>query len=115
MAGSHKPENEPAKPKGSTADRHLDRFRAKARAQKQANATKKAKTTARVSDLSRRVPIIIFLVIWVIIWSSGILYVALLLIGGQGNLFLGFLEGLALIGWYKGLRGLINAIKGKRT
>ena len=97
----------------SIADQHLDSFRAKARAKKKAKAAAKAATSAKIRDLTFRIPRIIFLLVWLLGWSAGVLFVAVMMFTGKGNLFLVVWEIFAVFGWYAGFRALINTIKGK--
>lgn len=82
--------------KGGVADRVLDQFRAKTRARRKAEADDAARHAARPKR--QWIPIV-FISIWLVLWSTGMALVGLIILSGEGEPGLWLWWCFALVGW----------------
>ncbi len=100
--GFEKPDTDPKK---SVADSYLDEFRAKSKTQQQTAPRPKRR-------VRRNWFVIIFLTIWIICWSFGILLAIGMLIADGPVAFILIWLAAACFGWVIALGALIAQIKG---
>ena len=91
----------------STADAYLDEFRAKGR-QKRA-----AKTATHAARPKRHWFVIVFLGIWLALWTFGIVMAGILVLSGEKDSFLLIWLLFASIGWIAVVLVLRRLIRGK--
>ena len=84
--------------KKSVADQYLDEFRAKARDKRQLSERLVAQKDAPVR--TRSWPTILFLCVWLVAWTAAIVFVGMLILSGEGPVFLIIWEIAAVIGWF---------------
>ncbi|GEM_PF-6943671 len=95
----------------SVAERHVEKFRARARQK----SVRESRGKRAKPPLAARIPIIIFLVVWLVFWTAGIIGVAVAIAKGDGG-DIGFLviwEALAFLGWVAVVYVLIRTIRGR--
>ena len=95
------------KRKKSVADAYLDKFRAKARAQRQ------PPPPAGTGKVKRDWVLILFLVFWLLGWSMGMLVATAFVLDGAGGWFMIAWLFVALIGWLFAWRQLYLELRGK--
>lgn len=94
------------KAKRSVADEYADRFRKRAHDQK---ATPKLR-------IKRQWFPIVFLCVWLVLWTAGILFVIGVLFGGSGaDTFLLIWLAFAVFGWFGAVKALITLFKGEQV
>ena len=104
-------EKSAAEKKTSIADRYLDTFRQRHKSD-QSRDTKPNKVKPKTK---RNWFQILFLMVWLALWSSGILFVVAILLAGGFQPFLLIWLAAALFGWFFAAKSLRKLIKGEPT
>lgn len=116
---------EDERPDKGVADRVLDQHRAKARARKAAEARERAEATERRKGSTPangrstfgRVFGILFLTVWLTLWTGGIVMVAFIVLSGDVHagplVFMLIWEVIAIFAWFAAVRSLIRMFRGQ--
>ncbi|MCP5072274.1 MAG: hypothetical protein GY947_03140 [Rhodobacteraceae bacterium] len=100
-------------PEKSTADRYLDEFRAKGRKQVEEAAARAAKSRTKTGGRKRQWVVIVFLSVWLILWTGGIIAAAAAFFQGQDQGFLAIWITFATLGWFFAVFMLRRLLRGR--
>lgn len=102
------------KKRQTVADRVMDEHRARARAKRDAAQEAAAPDVPEpAARPRRRWGTILFLSIWLSLWSVGVFFVGLIILSGEGEPFLLVWEAFALIGWVAVVSILVKLIRNR--
>lgn len=106
----------------SVADRVLDEHRAKARARRAAEAEAKAEARNRPASATTGGGVargfkIVFLLVWLTLWTGGVLMVAFVILSGEVHagplIFMLIWEAFAIFAWVAVVRSLLRLVRGQ--
>ncbi|MCP5076402.1 MAG: hypothetical protein GY947_24315 [Rhodobacteraceae bacterium] len=101
------------KTRKSTADRYLDEFRAKGRKQAAEVTKKAARVQTKPTERKRQWVAIVFLFIWLLLWTGGIIAAAGAFLQGEDRGFLAIWIAFATLGWFFAVFMLKKLLRGK--
>ena len=111
-------------PEKGVADRVLDDFRAKAQAERNAEAAEKAERQAEMAEagakavsIATRLARIIFPLVWLAFWTVGCVFAGTMIFAvdtpAAARVFLVVWEIAALTGWFLVARGILRELRGQ--